>query len=252
MTITLRGFGPLLLALTALAASLGGAGCATDRLESLPPGGVNLTGEWKFNPNLSDDPDKLMQQDKTPAHDPGTSGRHGGRAGHGGGPGGGGIPPYDSGATGNNWSSAGKLVRVSSGDLEQATPLPAVGTLPPAAPTNATPGSLGRLLQAPDRLSIAQNGVRIAIRTNMPDGTVTADEYVSGTKHTVTLGEKTAEVEAGWRGLVYVVTTSYQHGGWREDDYGLDEDGRLIVTTLMKGGRMGKVEIKRVYDRIRS
>ena len=34
-------------------------GCATERLGATPPTGVNLTGEWRFNPNLSDDPDKL-------------------------------------------------------------------------------------------------------------------------------------------------------------------------------------------------
>ncbi len=42
------------------------AGCATDRLDAVPPGGVNLSGDWALNLNLSDDPDKMgPDQDST-------------------------------------------------------------------------------------------------------------------------------------------------------------------------------------------
>ena len=65
------------------------AGCATERLGAVAPTGVNLTGEWKFNPNLSDDPDKLADPDKpAPQRSPGSHRGHGGGRG-----GGGGMPP---------------------------------------------------------------------------------------------------------------------------------------------------------------
>jgi hypothetical protein len=50
---------------------------------------------------------------------------------------------------------------------------------------------------------------------------------------------------------VFVVTITAKKAGWREDDFALDEDGRLIMTTQTKGGRLGSLEIKRVYDRVR-
>src|SRR5882724_22580 len=88
------------------------AGCATERLDARPPGSVNLTGEWQFNPNLSDDPDKLPDPDKTPQRTPG------GHRGHGGGRGGGGsvMPPIGSpgGGTGDNFTpAAGDFLKVA-------------------------------------------------------------------------------------------------------------------------------------------
>src|ERR1700716_1289946 len=66
------------------------AGSATERLDAAAPSGVNLTGEWKFNPNLSDDPDSRAAPDKAaPQRSPGSPRGHG--AGRGGG--GGGMPP---------------------------------------------------------------------------------------------------------------------------------------------------------------
>jgi len=38
----------------------------TERLDARPPGSVNLTGEWQFNPNLSDDPDKYPTLTRRP------------------------------------------------------------------------------------------------------------------------------------------------------------------------------------------
>ncbi len=108
-------------------------------------------------------------------------------------------------------------------------------------------------MRAPLTLSITQNQATVTIKTNMPDGTQTVDEYTAGTTTTVPYGkDDTAERTAGWRGPVFVVTTAVKKGGTREDDFAIDEDdGRLIMTTQTKGGRLGKVEIKRVYDRVR-
>ena len=42
-----------------------------------------------------------------------------------------------------------------------------------------------------------------------------------------------------------------KHGGWREDQFALDDEGHLIMTTQTRGGRQASVEMKRVYDRVR-
>jgi hypothetical protein len=102
-------------------------------------------------------------------------------------------------------------------------------------------------------VSISQKEGTLIIRTDMPDGTHTADEYAAGTSNTIPYGPGgTADRSVGWRGPVFVVTTTAKKGGWREDDFALDEDGRLIITTQTKGGRLGSLEIKRVYDRVRA
>ena len=268
------------------------AGCATERLDAAAPSGVNLTGDWKLNLNLSDDPDKLgPDPDTTPQRAPGTHRGHGG----GGRGGGGGMPPvgspdgsgnYEFGptsrnlgptagggdfqsastglvpagggsvaATGGSTPAAGDFlpVALSAPGIEESTPLPPSGTTPATGSSKPSRGaSINRLLRAPLSMSITQNQGKITVKTNMPDGTQTADEYTAGTKTTIPFGQdQTAERTAGWRGPVFVVTTAAKKFGSREDDFAIDEDGRLIMTTQTKGGRLGKVEIKRVYDRIR-
>jgi hypothetical protein len=236
------------------------AGCATERLATTAPSGVNLTGEWQLNPNLSDDPDKLgPDPDSTPAqHSPG------GHRGHGGGRGGGsGMPPMGSpGGPGgyNNWGAYNNSgTRNGSGAADgpdAAVYLPVALTSGTSdqqpTPTPSRGMSINRLLKAPLRMSITQKDGTVVIKTNMPDGTQTVDEYTAGTTATIPFGpEQTAERTAGWRGPVFVVTTVAKKGPWREDDFALDEDGRLIVSTQTKGGRLGKLDIKRVYDRLR-
>lgn len=261
------------------------AGCATERLEATPPTGVNLTGEWKFNPNLSDDPDKLADPDTTPQRAPGSHRGHGGGRG-----GGGGMPPIGSpGGSGNDFTSAtgstpgaegsapadassapevGSSAPAAAGNstpgrgdgfgflrvalTEQATPLPPTGTPATGGPTMSRGMSINRLLKAPVHVSITQKESTLILKTDMPDGTHTTDQYTAGTSNTIPYGQdSTADRSVGWRGPVFVVTTTAKKGGWREDDFALDDDGRLIMTTQTKGGRLGKLEITRVYDRVR-
>ncbi|MDB6105038.1 MAG: hypothetical protein JWO52_5037 [Gammaproteobacteria bacterium] len=242
-------------------------GCATERLDAVAPSGVNLTGEWKFNPNLSDDPDKVADPEKTPQRSPG------GHRGHGGRGGGGGMPPMGSPPTaampGHGWpggieiqggllgsesaATTGFLpVALTASGIEQAAPLP-----PSAAPTTggsppSRGGSINRLLKAPMHVSITQKEGTLIIKTDLPDGTHTVDEYTAGTSNTIPYGpDSTADRSVGWRGPVFVITTAAKKAGWREDDFALDDDGRLILTTQTKGGRLGTVDITRVYDRVR-
>ena len=188
------------------------ADCATERLGTVAPAGVNLTGEWKFNPNLSDDPNNLVDPDKAPLQQ--TPRRHRGRTGPGGGTG---EPPMGSpGSGGYNF---------------QPTVLP---------------------IKAPQHLSITQNGANLVIKIELPDGTQKTDEYVAGAATTVPYGkDNTAEQSVGWRGPVFVVTTNVKKGGHREDDFALDDSGHLIISTQAKNNRGRDVEVKRVYDRVR-
>jgi hypothetical protein len=197
------------------------AACASERLSPSPPQGVNLTGEWNFDPNLSDDPSKLANPDNTPQRTPGSHrGRAGGRGGGGGGMG---MPPMGGpGGGGYNFL----LV--------------------------AQTGNAPRVVKAPAHLSITQEGGHLILKTNMTDGTQTVDDYIAGTSGKIPyVQNSTAKRTVGWRGPVFVITLDAGKIGWREDQFALDEDGRLIMTTTTKGGRMGNVEIKRVYDRAR-
>jgi hypothetical protein len=237
-------------ALACLVAAAWMAGCATERLTANAPGGVNLTGEWKFNPNLSDDPDKLgPDPDSTPQQR-----TPGGHRGHGGGRGGGtGMPPMGSpGGPGvDNYSGANDSGAYNYPGGYNYLPV-GLDTGRSDKPASSRGASINRFLKAPMHMSITQKDGKVVIKTNMPDGTQTVDEYTAGASDTIQLGpDQTAGRSAGWRGPVFVITTDVKKGPWREDDFALDEDGRLIVSIQTKGGRLGTLEIKRVYDRVR-
>jgi hypothetical protein len=217
------------------------AGCATDRLDAAPPSGVNLAGDWALNVNLSDDPDKMgPDPDVTaPKHAPGSHRGHGG--GRGGGAGGG-MPPVGSSPDGGPTAS-----------YEQAGyGLVPVADTPPAKPGRGA--SINRYLRAPSSMSITQDKASLTVTTNLPDGTKTSDVYTAGEKKSIPFaGDNTAERTAGWRGPVFVVTTSAKKYGNREDDFAIDtDDGRLIMTTMTSGGKLGKMAITRVYDRVKN
>lgn len=228
------------------------AGCATDRLDAVPPNGVNLTGDWALNVNLSDDPDKTGPDPDTalPNRTPGS------HRGHGGGRGGGAMPPIgvepDEGPTafsGGHVQGGYGFVPVALG---QSDPLPATDI---ASKGNLSRGaSINRYLRAPLSMSITQAKGSLTVATHMPDGTTTSDVYTAGEKQSIPFGQdNTAERTAGWRGAVFVVTTTARKFGNREDDFAIDaDDGRLIMTTLTHGGKLGKVAITRVYDRVKS
>jgi hypothetical protein len=209
-------------------------GCATERLGAAAPPGVDLTGEWNLNVNLSDDPDRMGDADKPQQQ------RTPGRRGHGG-RGGGGMSPMGG-------PGSGYFLPVAQ---DHSTPPPPADS-GPGRQAQGRSASINRMFGAPAHVSITQQGGSLIVKTNMTDGTQTADEYTAGTVTNIPFGhDKTAERSAGWRGPVFVVSLTVKKGGWREDDFALDDDGRLIMTTQTKGGRGGSTEIKRVYDRVR-
>jgi hypothetical protein len=239
------------------------AGCATEQLAAAPPKGADLSGEWRINLNLSDDPDKPPVDDAAPA---GSPQHHRGGAGHGGGngaPGGGGygLP----GGAGGRSSSPPDDDNFTGATTGGGTASPYVKTLwqgGPGGPAGAGAGGrsskksrragAGHLLDAPDRMTITQSGGKVTIRSKSASGELLTDEYLSGEKITVPFGDDTAERTAGWRGSIFVVDTKAKKGPEKESDYAIDDDGRLIMATLLTGSHMPKGDIKRVYDRVKA
>jgi hypothetical protein len=109
---------PLLGTVACAAVAAWFTGCATERLASTAPQGVDLSGEWRINWNLSDDPGKPGDEEKDQGPRPGEHSGHGGRGGGGGfgrpgggpgggpgglgGPGAGGLDPGGGGDLTNN------------------------------------------------------------------------------------------------------------------------------------------------------
>lgn len=274
------------------------AGCASEPTQTAAPAGVNLTGEWALNTNLSDDPERPADTDKGPALSP-DSGRHrSSRPGAGGG--GMGIPPMGGPDEGPRFTAdpgagiAERLVQDATrgGELQSAgaredvlssawagTPTtgvlasglePATVVAQASAPATAsaeaataTPAAASQpltrkaavthLLDAPTHLSIVQNGSGITVRSARADGTSISEQFTTGAPQRIQLGPaETAERRSIWRGPVFVVTTRGHKSGFHEEDYALDDEGHLIVSIQTHGGRVGKFDFKRVYDRAKS
>lgn len=264
-------------ALAAIAAGLALwlAGCATDRLESTPPKGVDLSGDWQLDPNLSDDPTKPPLNDGTSP----SQMRH--RSGRGRGSGGIGLPPFGNpggagGPTGgtqpdgtedftSNANARGPYVRtlwqnpssgggLSGGGSSGSGGADTTGSGDRSSTAGARRGG-GRTranhwLDAPVRMTIEQKGDRLTIQSKSSGGEVQTDELVSGHSSGIPVGQNTADRDVGWRGNILVVDTKVKSGPTKEDDYALDDEGHLILSTFVSGAHVRKSQIKRVYDRV--
>jgi len=268
----------LLTSVVSLATALCLVGCATERLAAAAPKGVDLTGEWQLNNNLSDDPTKGLGEERGRSPNGGMR-RRGGRGGGGGG----GMPPFGmpGGAGGRSGSVPGSDdFRSSAPNTGASAPgggstgrdgfmgvrfAPAIERIGPdgaSGPGGGGPsaggggrrrgGGVGQLLYAADHLAIDQTGDKMTIQRKGSGGQLTTDEYTFGDKSSVTLGQATAERTTGWKGNVFVIETKAKGGPAKEEDFALDDEGHLIVTTFLSGSRVPKVEIKRVYDRVRA
>jgi hypothetical protein len=239
------------LFVSALAALL--TGCATDRLVAAAPQGVDLSGEWRLNTNLSDDPGRIEEPKElppkgpAPSHNPGGFGRPGtGMPGVPTGPGG--LDPGSGGESLTDTARSGGLTRVL---YAQNTDLPgsASDNNPPSAspePKHAA-GSSARLLDAPELLSISQSGSKVTVKS-MSDGRT--EEYTAGEQRTIPFGQSEADRSSGWRDDAFVVITKARKGPSKEDDFALDAEGHLIFATLVTHVKKGPIDFKRVYDRV--
>jgi len=244
---------PPLLAAAACACAALLAGCATERLVAAAPQGVDLSGEWRLNTNLSDDPGRpelkeLPDKGLPPSRNPGGFGKPGGaRPGVPMGPGG-----LDPGGGSENLTSTKRPVPGLTPVLyEQSTDLPgsASDSGPPSAPgpKSGRSGTPARLLDAPELITISQSGAKVVVKS-MADGT--AEEYTAGEQRTIPFGQTQADRSSGWRDAAFVVITKARKGPSKEDDFALDGEGHLIFATLVTHVKKGPIDFKRVYDRV--
>jgi hypothetical protein len=246
----------------AVAATLWLASCATtsEKLVSTAPQGVDLSGEWRLNVNLSDDPGRIDEPKElppkmqAPSRNPGGFGRPG-MPGNPEGRGPGSIDPgappegrndLKGGSTGPFDSSAApSFVPV----LYQTSDLPASssdgGPTPPAGAKR--PGVVAQMLNAPDQLTLTQTGSKLVMKGS--DGT--SEEFTAGEQHTIPFGNTQADRSSGWREGYFVVITKAQKGPSKEDDFALDSEGHLIFATLVTHVKKGPIDFKRVYDRVK-
>ena len=232
----------------ALAMSAWLAGCATDRLEPAPPRGVDLTGDWQLDPNLSDDPTKPSLND-SPSELRHRSGRGRGSVG---------LPPFGNPAGAGGPTGGTEPDGTENFTSNMSAPSPYVRTLwqnPSSGGTTSSGnrsrgGRYGGLFDVPVTMTIEQKGDGLTIQSKSSGGDVHTDELVCGHSTDIPVGQSTADRDVGWRGNIFVVDTKVKSGPTKEEDYALDDEGHLIVSTFVSGGHVPKSQIKRVYDRV--
>jgi hypothetical protein len=231
-------------------------GCASEKPAAALPQGVDLSGEWRLNENLSDDPQRidepkgdLPQKAPSPGRSPGGFGKPGTpMPGMPQGPGG--IDPGGGGEniTQNARGSTG-LVPVL---YEQDSALPSSSsdsgpTAPAAKPVRDS--VVSHMLDAPQRLSISQTGGKVVVKATNEG---TTEEYTAGEQRTIPFGQTQADRSSGWRESVFVVVTKAKKGPSKEDDFAIDSEGHLIFATLVTHVKKGPIDFKRVYDRVKA
>jgi hypothetical protein len=252
---------PVTLLVFALAATTLSGCASTDRLAAAAPQGVDLSGQWRLNLNLSDDPTRIAEpkalpnMSAPPNRNPGGFGRPGTTVpGMPSGPGGidpgdpgGGGPPDHITSTGH--ASASGLVPVL---YAQSTDLPgSASDSGPAKPAAKPRGdsTVSRMLDSPTQLTISQSGSKVIVKSAVGG---TAEEYTAGEQRTIDFGQTQADRSAGWRDTAFVVITKAKKGPSKEDDFALDSEGHLIFATLVTHVQKGPIDFKRVYDRVRA
>ncbi len=230
--------------------------CATDRLATATPQGVDLSGEWRLNENLSDDPQRIDEPKDLPPKTPAPSRSPGGFGKPGttmpgvpNGPGG-----IDPGGGGENLTRAGGtgtgLVPVL---YAQDSSLPSSssdsGPAKPATKKGGLDAGVSHMLDAPQRLTISQSGGKLVVKSTAEG---TSEEYTAGEQRTISFGTTEADRSSGWRESAFVVVTKAKKGPSKEDDFALDSEGHLIFATLVTHVKKGPIDFKRVYDRVRT
>jgi hypothetical protein len=214
---------------------------------------VDLSGEWRLNVNLSDDPQRIEEPKETPLAPPPTHDRSPGGFGRPGDtmPGGPGLDPGSDHLTRTD-RSGGALIPVL---YAQSADLPASAS--DSGPSSGASGkaaggrenAVSRMLDAPALLTISQSGSKLTVKAETEG---TSDEYTAGEQHTIPFGQTQADRSAGWRDAAFVVITKAKKGPSKEDDFALDGEGHLIFATLVTHVKKGPIDFKRVYDRVRT
>jgi len=233
--------------------------CASEKPAAATPQGVDLSGEWRLNENLSDDPQRIDEPKELPPKTPSPSRSPGGfgkpgttMPGMPTGPGSidpGANGPGDNLTQNDGPAGTGGLVPVL---YTQDSTVPSSssdsGSDKPSAKTGRT-GVVSEMLASPARLSITQSGGKVVVKATNEG---TTEEYTAGEQRVIPFGQTEADRSSGWRETVFFVITKAKKGPSKEDDFALDSDGHLIFATLVTHVKKGPIDFKRVYDRVRT
>ena len=99
-----------------------------------------------------------------------------------------------------------------------------------------------------DRLTIEQTSEHFVVQVENPSGHIERSSYDPGAQSVVSFGPGVADRRAGWKGRSFVIETRALNGARRQEIYMLDGANHLIVRTVISG-RGPKLEVKQVYDR---
>lgn len=221
--------GPGLLA-SALAALAGLAGCAVQRLESQPPAGVNLSGAWRLDRAVSDDPHRVLEhlrsevarrfqryvaqvQEAGPAVRPGSRG-------------GGSVAAAET--------AHEQQVEAAALQRPRGDPLAGSPTLA-AITARAAQGDLLFIRQKEDELVLDFGGLKRS--------------FVPGQRSVVSAQSGVADQISGWHGRSFVIELKPQLGPAVIDTYALSADGRRLTEKLHVGASdfVPAVDMTRVY-----
>jgi hypothetical protein len=233
--------------------------CASEKPAAATPQGVDLSGEWRLNENLSDDPQRIDEPKELPPKTPSPSRNPGGfgkpgttMPGMPTGPGSidpGANGPGDNLTQNDGPAGTGGLVPVL---YTQDSTVPSSssdsGSDKPSAKTGHT-GVVSEMLASPARLSITQSGGKVVVKATNEG---TTEEFTAGEQRVIPFGQTEADRSSGWRETVFFVITKAKKGPSKEDDFALDSDGHLIFATLVTHVKKGPIDFKRVYDRVRT
>jgi hypothetical protein len=188
--------------------------------------GADISGKWRINRELSDDPREVMQKNMEALRE----GRGGGPKGGRGGPGGGGRGGRGGGFGGGPAGGRGPRGNGGAGREQMQE-------------------RLRQLENSPRDMVILQEGDDVTmIHPNGDTLTVCAD----GKKrtHQMMLGE--VEIHARWVDLALEVKTRRSSGSEKIRLYRISSEGRLEVVHLLRPPRASEtIEIVTVYDEIK-
>ena len=191
------------------------------------PSHIDLSGTWKLDRALSDDPEKIyakiLQQ---------RAARYAelvGEPSHTQGPGGTADPTAAPvSADPNNPRSPEMQAAVASSHLNPYE-MGVFGTIPRG-----------------DVLTIRQSASEMYIS----DGTNNRG-FTPGTKSVVSVPEGVADQHSGWKSRAYVIDVKAQAGPETIERYRLSDEGKQLLADIEShGGNMPTMKIKRVYDRL--
>lgn len=214
----------LLVGLTILA-----AGCASTKVSETPPTGVDLSGTWLLNQELSADTEGAIEHAMTQARRSGSNA--GERGGARGGKGGGG-PGAGAGGSGGQRGSRSESQGQGQGRGSRERLDVLVAELSPST----------------DQVTIEQTASELIVVY----GTQWEYRHQFGQELTLSVAGIDGERLSGWQEQQYVVETKTENGSTVTEYFRLaPDDNQLQITLTLEAKRLpDPISVTRVYDRV--